>query len=392
MRILVNVNTHSGDHEENDHSILEARSQFMHPLFNKIFMAINPDQNPDLLTASDQWREHLPTLWLLGKTGVGKSSLIQALTGNTEIGVGNGFQSCTKTSASYDFPSDKPLVRFLDTRGLAEAEYDPAEDLATCQKCSHVLIVLAKADDPEQSAITGALKHIRRISPSHHILLIHTGILSVGNERDHAIAHNQAQLEKAWGEKLPAVAIDLVPESGDPVGLDALREALHKLLPLVAELIQTQSHQSLEETNFTKLKQEVLWYAGIAASSDLAPAVGLVSVPAIQGKMLHSLAKQYSVDLNRKLFTEFAGVLGGGFAIQYASHLGIRQLVKLIPAYGQTVGSASAAAISFTTTYALGRVAAKYLYHKGRGESVSQADLKALYGEAMKVAKVARRD
>jgi len=357
----------------------------MLPFFNKIFMAINPNQGTGLHTASDQWREHLPTLWMLGKTGAGKSSLIQALTGNSEIEVGNGFQPCTQTSASYDFPPDKPLIRFLDTRGLAEADYDPAEDIAACQKSSHALMVIAKADDPEQSAITSALKHIQRISPIQHILLVHTGIMSIGSERDQAIAHNQAQMEKAWGKTLPSVALDLIPDAGDPVGLESLREALHKLLPLVAELIQTQSHKSCEEANFARLKQDVLWHAGIAAGSDLAPAVGLVSVPAIQGKMLYNLAKQYDVSWDRQLFAEFAGVLGGGFAVKYASNLGIRQLVKLIPAFGQTIGSASAAAISFTTTYALGRVAAKYLYHKSRGESVSQAELKALYGEAMKV-------
>ena len=34
--------------------------------------------------------------------------------------------------------------------------------------------------------------------------------------------------------------------------------------------------------NFNQLKNEVLWYAGSASASDLIPAVGLVSVPAIQ--------------------------------------------------------------------------------------------------------------
>jgi uncharacterized protein (DUF697 family) len=365
----------------------------MHPIFEKLFAAINPEQNPDLHTASDQWQESLPTLWLLGKTGAGKSSLIQALTGDTRVDIGNGFRPCTLSSSSYDFPLNRPLIRFLDTRGLAEADYDPAEDLAACQGRSHALLVVARADDPEQSDLSAALKRIRRATGPHHILLVHTGILLPGDEREQAIAHNQAQLEKAWGEKLTAVAVDTLPDSGDAIGLEELRDALQTLLPMVAELIQSDAHQTREQANFSTLKREVLWYAGVAAASDLAPAVGMVSVPTVQAKMLHSLAQQYDVDWNRQSFAEFAGVLGSGFALQYGSRLGIRQLVKFIPAYGQTVGSASAAAISFTTTFALGRVAAKYLYHNSRGESVSREELKALYGEAMKVMnEVAGRD
>ena len=72
----------------------------------------------------------LPVVWLLGKTGAGKSSLVRALTEQTEAEIGNGFQPCTRSARSYDFPPDQPLVRFLDTRGLGEAGYDPAEDLA----------------------------------------------------------------------------------------------------------------------------------------------------------------------------------------------------------------------------------------------------------------------
>ena len=358
----------------------------MHPFFKKLSLAINPDLNPDLQPISDQWQNTLPTLWLLGKTGAGKSSLIQALTGDTRVDIGNGFRPCTLTSCSYDYPQTKPLVRFLDTRGLAEADYDPSEDLAACKGRSHALLVVARADDPEQSDVMAALKRLRRAIDPKHVSLVHTGVLLVReDEREQAIAHNQAQLEKAWGKKLTAVAVDTAPDSGEAVGLARLREALQSLLPMVAAMIQSQIHQNCEQTNFSNLKYEVLWYAGIAGTSDLAPVVGLVSVPTVQAKMLHSLAKQYGIDWNRQSFAEFSGVLGGGFALQYASRLGIRQLVKFIPAYGQTIGAASAAAISFTTTFALGRVAAKYMYHKSRGESVSQAELRALYGEALKV-------
>ncbi|MCF8008028.1 MAG: 50S ribosome-binding GTPase, partial [Methylovulum sp.] len=81
-----------------------------------------------------------PVFWLLGKTQAGKTSLIHALTGDDSAIIGNGFQACTQRSHFYDFPSvSHPILRFLDTRGLGESAYDPAEDLAWCAHQAQLL-------------------------------------------------------------------------------------------------------------------------------------------------------------------------------------------------------------------------------------------------------------
>jgi uncharacterized protein (DUF697 family) len=51
--------------------------------------------------------------------------------------------------------------------------------------------------------------------------------------------------------------------------------------------------------------------------------------------------------------------------------------------YGQTVGTATAVALSFASTYGIGRVACKYFYHKRKGETVSTAELQAVYETAL---------
>ncbi|OQX04763.1 MAG: kinase, partial [Thiothrix lacustris] len=89
--------------------------------YERVQAWFNPTKNPDLEAIFQRQARTLPTLWLLGKTGAGKSSLIHALTGDTKIAIGNGFQPCTQTAQAYDYPSTTPLLRFLDTRGLAEA-------------------------------------------------------------------------------------------------------------------------------------------------------------------------------------------------------------------------------------------------------------------------------
>ncbi|MEZ5853824.1 MAG: hypothetical protein R3D67_03410 [Hyphomicrobiaceae bacterium] len=55
-----------------------------------------------------------------------------------------------------------------------------------------------------------------------------------------------------------------------------------------------------------------------------------------------------------------------GSPTRLAARFGIRQLVKLVPVYGQTVGAAAAAASSFATTCALGWAGLEFLRRRQR--------------------------
>lgn len=338
----------------------------------------------------------LPTLWLLGKTGAGKSSLIQAITGRSDVEIGNGFSPCTKSSRRYDFPSEKPLLRFLDTRGLAEADYNPDEDIAACARATRAVIVVMRAEDPEQSAVIRALAKIRKSGAVNHLLLVHTGILLLEDEleRGQAINHNQHLVESTWKQPVKSVAVDFGGGTeGETVGVEDLRAALADFLPIIALLSTREEQADAEEHRFAPLRNDILWYAAASGGTDAFPVVGLGSVPMIQAKMLHHLAGQYGIAWDKKALADFAAALGAGFSVRYLSRLGIRQLTKLIPVYGQTVGSAAAVVVSFCSTYAIGRAACKYLYHKSKGEPVSEKELKRMYHQAFnEVRKVKRRE
>lgn len=349
---------------------------------------INPDPNPLLVLPEQQQALPLPTLWLLGKTGAGKSSLIQALTQLDEVEVGNGFAPCTKTSDAWDFPQEKPILRFLDTRGVGEAGYDPSEDLNACSAQSHALLVIAKVNEPEQSAVIEALKKIRKERKVKHVLVVHTAVKSVAaDEQERQQAYNQQQFEKAWGNSLLSIGVDFDCDAKNYVNRSDLVESLAKMLPIVGVTLTETAHATAEEKNFKHLQAEILWYAGVASASDLLPAVGLVSVPVIQAKMLHSLANQYGVEWGLQTFSELAGVLGTSFGVQYGMQLGTRQLGKLIPGYGQTVGAVAAATVSFSTSYGLGRAACYYFHRKSRGEMPDRQEIQQIYREALDLGK-----
>lgn len=365
-------------------------------IVSRILSHLNPAPNPNLDTASSYWNERLPILWLLGKTGAGKSSLIRAVTGDTEVEIGNGFRPCTQFSFQYDFPTAKPVLRFLDTRGLSEAEYDASEDIQLCESQSHALVVVMKLDDPEQCRVLSVLKQIQQSSHIKQLLLVHTGLdlLPHQSDRDRCMAHNREQVQRVWADTFEEVMVDLssidedladneapVEHTGTEqgVGIETFKAYLIDMLPILNQILLKHQKTSIEEQNFEQLKTEILWYSGSAGVSDAIPAVGLVSVPTIQAKMLHSLANQYHLQWDKRLITEFLGTLGASFGIQYLGRLGARQLLKWIPIYGQTLGATSAAVMSFCTTYAMGRVACKYLYHKANHESVSEDEMKRLY-------------
>jgi len=354
----------------------------------KIYDFISPSKNKELKKGSEAWVKRLPVLWLLGKTGAGKSSLIQALTNDTSIEIGNGFSPCTTTSKSYDYPKEQPILRFLDTRGLSEVGYDPTEDIAVCQEGSHALILMMKADDVEQSDLIEALKKIKSAGGINHLLVVHTSIRTIidKDEREKAIAYNQKTVEEVWGKKINSVSVDFSFDD-HYLGIPELKEACINMLPYLNDIIIEDKNTSNEEHNFNLLKKEIIWYSASAGASDALPGVGLISVPAIQGKMLHSLANQYGITWDKKTFSEFTGALGSSFAVKYGVQFLIREGVKFIPIYGQTVGSATAVMISSAYTYALGRAACYYLYQLSKNNPISKKEMKKLYKEAFGRAK-----
>lgn len=329
----------------------------------------------------------LPVVWLLGKTGAGKSSLVSALTGLTDAQIGNGFQACTRSARSYDFPPDAPLVRFLDTRGLGEAGYDPTDDLAECQDRSHVVLIVCRLDDPVQGEVAEAIARVMRLDPAMRAILVLTGkdLVADDQARARAKAIVTERMRRTVGRDLPTASVSLAADgAADENGLSELRRHLLEALPAAGLLLARDRVSTAEEAAFQGIRRRVLFYASIAGSTDVAPVIGAVSVPATQLGMLRELGQHYGVTWDRKTLATFVGALGLGVGARYSASYGLRQLAKLIPVYGQTIGAAAASSVSFATTYAVGRAAAYFLHNYASGRVPSEADLRAIYARAFR--------
>ena len=331
-----------------------------------------------------------PVLWLLGKTGSGKTSIVAAMTGADHAEIGNGYQSCTRTTGVYDFPVDQPLVRFLDTRGLGEAGYDPTEDMAVNAERAHLILAVMRVSDQNQKELVSALLNARAAHPDWPILVVQTGLhdLYEPADSDHpspypfasdlpaegassipralrsALRHQHDLLNKLPGIAPRFVQIDFTrPEDGytpAAYGREALIDAVIHVAPdamkSIAKAYLIDAHQGAMAGMAEGAHTTILYYAAAAAGVGAVPVVGLGTVPAAQAAMLWALARRYEVEWDWASTGSLMGMLGTAAVARQAAMLALRQFAKAMP---WTIPVA--ATQDYAVTYALGRATCVFL-------------------------------
>lgn len=373
---------------------------------------LEPKVDMQLLEASlreARTKMPIPVLWLLGKTQSGKTSIIKALTGSQAAEIGNGFQPCTRNSHFYDFPAEVPVVRFLDTRGLGEVSYDPADDIHYCESQAHLLVSVMRVADINQTAVFDVLHTIRRRHPEWPLLIVQTSLHELYPEGfDHVQPWPYAddplpdtvpinlrralQAQRSALKQLPGfapvtwVAVDLtLPEDGFELpdyGLEALWQTIESLLPLGLQH-QLRGDRDVHDLYARTAHQHIVGYTLAASGLGALPVVDLVAVSAAQAKLLHSLAILYGQRWDKSSITEFLGLVGAGIATSYITRLLSRTVVKAIPFWGQTIGAVWSASSSGATTYALGKAAIYFFARRKGGLNVDSETLRSIYAQEL---------
>lgn len=378
--------------------------------------AASGEASSDETSAADPQPGHVaPIVWLLGKVQSGKSSIIRAITGASEAEIGTGFRPCTRASRLYAFPDEAPVIRFLDTRGLGEAGYDPGEDLAFSEGSAHIVLASMRAMDTEQSALFEALQKVRSREPSRPIVVAQTSlheayrpgeghiepypfepdappatIARIPTDLMRSLAYQRTLFDKLPGRgALLFVPVDLTrPEDKLPpadYGLEALTEALAIVAPagMLAALSAMPGFRS--DPRARSADPIVMGHAMAAAGGDLVPfpVAGTIAASTVQVRMLTQLGRLYGIDWDKRAFAELSAAIGAGTLARVAAGVGLRQLAKLLPVYGQTAGAAAAAAASFALTYALGKAAVSYLHGRRLG-SMDRGAIADAYQQALR--------
>lgn len=369
-------------------------------------------------------RTPVPVFWLFGKTQSGKTSLIKYLTGADEAEIGHGFKPCTRYSRQYQFPTpDAPLLTFLDTRGMDEPGYDPAEDLAQFNDLAHVVVVTVKALDHAQERMLEHLRRIRKSKPARPVVLVVTCLheaypqqqhpepypflqsqpvsrsrlaepLDNGQETVHAggapeslLRSLSEQRQRFAGLVDHVVPVDLTrPEEGfsNPTyGGEQLKQVLLDVLPGAYRhtlLTLEELTRQLQDLYARQALPRILGYSTLAATAGAIPIplLDLFILPGIQSHMIFQLANFYGQPLSAKRFLELASTLGLGILLRQAS----REVVKFIPYVGSVAGGAVAGA----STFALGKAFCYYYSAIHQGHVPQPEELRRYYQEQLVLA------
>ena len=359
----------------------------------------------------------VPVVWMLGKVQAGKSSIVRALTGSSLAEIGSGFRPCTTASRIYDCPEDEPAIRFLDTRGIGEVNYDPGEDIAYSERHAHLLLVVMRAMDHAQDDIIRVVTKVRRRRPKWPIVVAQTALHDgYGAGMDHvmpypfnvepggvmlsasslalpadlirSLVYQRTLFQSLEGDGTIAfVPLDFTDDSDDfrprNYGLEALVGTLRSAAPEALSVALEAMHGSNFDAVAMRAHSHIVGHAVAAGAVDVVPLAGAVAVPGVQAKLLHSIGRIYGVEWDRQMLIQFGGCLGSSIVTRILASFGIRQAAKLLPGYGQTIGAAAAAVTSFTTTYALGKAACYFVSRRKAGQTINAADIAATYAQSL---------
>jgi uncharacterized protein (DUF697 family) len=381
---------------------------------SSVQLSDRPGFSADQENARERAQAIAPVIWFLGKTGAGKTAIVAALTGDPYAEAGEGFEPCTRTAAFYDVPPEVPLLRFLDTRGLGEANYDPAKDIAWCEGQSHLLLVVMQVADPVQQTVLDVLRAARRRHPDWPVVAAQTGLHRLypfgaghptpypytGGPHDEAhtalshplrqaLAHQRRLFEGLPGPPPHFVPIDFtVPEDGLPphdYGIEMLWRALEEAGPRAFEALHFARADAESDSIRANVRPLIYGYGAAAAGAGAVPIplVGVGGLAGILALTLRSLATRYEVTWTNSAFAEFSGAVGGGALVWWALRYGFRELLKLIPMFGSLAAGTLNAAAAFGVIVGIGEAACVWLAYRRRGLSAPDIEVRRAFADGL---------
>lgn len=359
-----------------------------------------------------------PRLFLIGRTGVGKSSLVNALCGAYVASVSDT-KSCTKKAEIHQcMDGNRVLMEILDTRGIAESESlddkISAEDMLIAQvnefspdvaifmlNCTHrddvdsdvlflkklanqyrkdngvdlpIVAVVNKCDEMAPSRFKtpseypqNKIDKIQEVVRYYKSIIVKNGL----KIEDIIAVSSLIDWQTPDGMEVGVEDIENLPKKDIEnlqIAFDG-RYHIEELLDILEDAILDSEAQMglrmasrLTEVvhNLAKRLTEIL--SGIAATIAVTPIpvadmYVLIILQAILVSLVASLSgRDISLDTAKEFILSLGGIAGAGYAFRMAA----QQATKLLNVVFMGAGSTISASIAFLGTYAIGEAAIAY--------------------------------
>lgn len=359
-----------------------------------------------------------PRIFLIGRTGVGKSSLINALCGSYVAAVSDT-RSCTENAQIYQcMDGDRVLMEILDTRGIAESESlnteISAEDMLINQvnefspdvailmlNCTHrddvnsdvaflkklaksyadinsirlpIVVVVNKCDEMAPSRFKSPSEYPQnKIVKIQEVVQYYKGIIvKNGLKIDDIIAVSSLiDWQTPDGMEIDVENIDNLPKKD----IDSLQIAfdgrynIEKLLGILEEAILDFEAQMglrmaarLTEVVHRLARHLNTIFSGISATVALTPIpvsdiYVLLIIQSVLVCLIASLSgRDISLDTAKEFILSMGGIAGAGYVFRLVDQQASKFLNAILPGSGSAVSSGIAA----LGTSAIGKAAIAY--------------------------------
>ncbi len=359
-----------------------------------------------------------PRIFLIGRTGVGKSSLINALCGSYVANVSDT-RSCTENAKIFECKDkDRVLMEMLDTRGIAESESldntITAEEMLINQinefspdvailmlNCTHrddvnsdvqflkkvtktyseinklklpVVVVVNKCDEMAPTRYKNPVEYPEiKVNKINEVVQYYKGIIMKnGLKIDNIIAVSSLiDWQTPDGMEIDVENIDNLPQydiDNLQIAFDG-RYRIEELLDILEEAILDFEAQMglrmasrLNEVVDRLAKHLIKIFSGISATVALTPipVSDIYILLIIQSVLVSLIASLSGRDISLETSKEFILSMGGIAGAGYVFRLVAQQATKFLNAVWPGSGSAVSSAIAASGTLAIGKAAIAY--------------------------------